>query len=197
MVILVSPCSTSNGLNMPYTIPSYIFSSSPPKTEPDEQKKPAPRPKPKPTPPKPPPPKEIVKPDDKKDFTSLLKSLSLDEPKEEEQTAQIATLSDKMSRSWEAKLNRAISPCWRVNAGAKYAENLTVEITVYANRDGTVRDVKINDMISYASNRNFAAAADAASRAVRNSACWPLPLPPEKYDLWKVFTYRFDPSAML
>ncbi len=48
------------------------------------------------------------------------------------------------------------------------------------------------DLASYEKNPIYRAAADSARRAVKD--CSPLPLPKNKYDLFKVFTFNFDTS---
>lgn len=192
----------------------------PPKPEEKkEEEKPEPKiPKP-PKPinkPKPPVPKMVEKkkePEKKKeeepDINSLLTSLvsedtSQPSPKTEEpaktessQTSQIARVTGKLTRSEQDDLNRGVEPCWNVNAGGKYAENLVVSLEVSINPDMSVSNVRVLDQIRYNSDTAFQAAADNARRALLNPMCSKLRLPPEKYNDWKVFTYNFDPSQML
>jgi len=173
-----------------------------------------PKPTSKPNKPKPKPkildkPEEDVKTAPEKDITSLLKSLTLDNPETEPaqqpqdfpdnqaRTSQIADFSQDLTRSERDDLNRGVQPCWNVNAGGKYAEDLVVSLRVFINTDMNVRDVQILDSLRYASDTHFRAAADAARRALLNPRCSKLHLPPEKYEQWKVFIYHFDPSHML
>ncbi len=177
-------------------------------------KKPKPTAKPAPKP-KPVDDKKPAKPKDEKDFTSLLKSLTPDEPKEQllsepEQTpekpiqpedqgqiSQLADFSKQMTRSELDDLNRGVEPCWNVNAGGKNAHSLIVELLVFVNQDRTVREVQIIDQMRYSGDTHFRAAAEAARRALLNPNCSTLNLPPEKYEQWKKFKYIFDPSNML
>jgi hypothetical protein len=94
-------------------------------------------------------------------------------------------------------IRRQISNCWNVPAGAKNAGDLLVEIEVTMNQDRTVRFAEVTDSARMYTDRFFRAAAEAALRALRNPACSPLQLPPEKYDTWKNFTITFDPKDML
>lgn len=182
-----------------------------PKLDPTLIKKP-PKPKNKPRKPKPTPPKKIeeqLKQDNQKDFTSLLKSLTPDEPDQKPapkpvetqssqgQTSQVADFSKQMTRSEFDDLNRGVQPCWNVNAGGKNAESLLVSLRVFVNTDLRVREVQIIDQLRYNANTHFRAAAEAARRALLNPRCSTLRLPPEKYEQWKVFKYTFDPSQML
>lgn len=179
----------------------------------EKQKPPPPKPKvkpnrPKPKPPAPDKPKEEPK-EPQKDITSLLRSLTPDEPdtpseslpqetpSDQGQQSQIANLTQNLTRSEEDDLNRGVQPCWNVNAGGKMAEELIVSLQVSVNPDMSVRDVKILDQGRYNQDTHFRAAADAARRALINPRCSTLRLPPEKYDRWKVFIYHFDPSHML
>ena len=167
-------------------------------------------PKPKNKPRKEPPKPEVQekeKPEEhEKDFTSLLKSLTPDEPEDSSKaqtnagqgaTSQIADFSKTMTRSELDDLNRGVQPCWNINAGGKNAEDLIVDLKVFVNPDLRVRDVQILDQVRYSTDSHFRASAEAARRALLNPKCSKLRLPPEKYDHWKVFIYTFDPSQML
>ncbi|PCJ02230.1 MAG: hypothetical protein COB14_02580 [Alphaproteobacteria bacterium] len=181
------------------------------KPDPTLIKKP-PKPKNKPRKPKPPPPKQVDKKpeqEDQKDFTSLLKSLTPNEPDQDPapkpveaqsnqgQISQVADFSKQMTRSELDDLNRGVQPCWNVNAGGKNAEDLLVALRVFVNPDLRVREVQIIEQLRYNANTHFRAAAEAARRALLNPRCSTLRLPPEKYEQWKVFIYKFDPSQML
>ncbi len=165
-----------------------------------------PKPKNKPRITKPKPAIKAEEPEDSMDFTSLLKSLTPDEPEEQtpikspnsqDPISQIADFSKQMTRSEIDDLNRGVQPCWNVNAGGRDAHNLIVELMVFVAQDRSVRDVQIIDTVSYNSDNHFRAAAEAARRALLNPRCSTLNLPPEKYERWKKFRYIFDPSNML
>ncbi len=169
-----------------------------------------PKPKAKPKPPKRPEPvQEKPKEEDKKpdrDITSLLKSLTPDEPEENSsknpdmgqgKTSQNGDVSKQMTSSDLAALVRGVQPCWNVNAGGRNAEDLVVRLRVLVNRDRSVRDVIVMDQMRYISDSHFKSAADAAKWALLNPRCSTLNLPPEKYDSWKSFIFVFDPSQML
>ena len=92
------------------------------------------------------------------------------------------------------RLRKHISDCWQPPIGAKGADQLKVDIQVKLEKDGTVRQAEIADRARYSSDLLYRAAANAARRAVLD--CQPLPLPPEKYQLWKEFIFGFDPKFM-
>ena len=81
-------------------------------------------------------------------------------------------------------------------AGAKEAENLSIEIKMAMNPDGTVRQARILDQNRLQSDPFFRAAAESALRAVLNPHCNPLKLPPEKYQQWQNMVLIFDPIQM-
>ncbi|MGH1378302.1 MAG: hypothetical protein ACRBB3_05725 [Alphaproteobacteria bacterium] len=217
------PVETKPVYNNTDTVPDLLSPQEPEVEEvpepPKEKPKPdptliktPPKPKNKPRKPKPPAPKKVEKQKeepDKKDFTSLLKSLTPDnqdtqptpQPVEENsnqgKTSQVADFSKQMTRSELDDLNRGVQPCWNVNAGGKNAEKLRVSLRVFVNPDLQVREVQIIDQVSYSTDTHFRAAAEAARRALLNPRCSRLRLPPEKYEQWKVFKYTFDPSKML
>jgi outer membrane biosynthesis protein TonB len=188
--------------------PPEMTEEAPPepvKPKPIEKKAEVEKPKPKP---KVEPKKEETKP--KKDFDTLLKNLApveeaekpVDEPLETSEDANpeesmIAEMGTRLTMSEEDAIRQQITPCWNVPAGSKMAEELAVEVRVFMNRDGSIRDPMILDKGRYNRDTAFRAAADAAERALRNPRCTPLKYPPEKYNQMKNFIFRFDPSDML
>ena len=65
------------------------------------------------------------------------------------------------------------------------------------NPDATVRGARVVDSARMNSDPYFRAAAESAMRALVHPDCIPLKLPLNKYDVWKNFTFNFDPSKML
>lgn len=199
--------------------PPTVTAKEPPKPvapeKPDDiappEKKPEPaKAEPKPAPPKPKTRPTLTKPEEKpadesEQFDSLLRNLMKTEPQSEaektegegQQQAPQATLGDRMTMSEMEAVKFQLGQCWKLLAGARYAETLVVEIKMTINPDRTVREARIVDQIRYNQDTFFRAAADTAYRAVFNPACSPLMLPPEKYNEWKTMTVRFDPREML
>ena len=128
----------------------------------------------------------------KKDKTELAQSLSSAIGKAT-QTPQ-KTLVAPLGLSELDRLRAHISGCWEPPVGAKGADQLKVDIQVELEKDGTVKLAEIADKSRYGSDVQYRAAANAARRAVL--ACQPLPLPPEKYQIWKEFIFGFDPKFM-
>ena len=93
-------------------------------------------------------------------------------------------------------VRQQIRECWSLPAGAKEAENLSIEIKMAMNPDGTVRQARILDQNRLQSDPFFRAAAESALRAVLNPHCNPLKLPPEKYQQWQNMILIFDPRDM-
>lgn len=171
-----------------------------------------PKTKPKPPKPKEPEKKEPEKTspdvDDQSDlFSSLLKNLAPDEedvkPNEGQKedvpkaASQLSAVGEQMTMSELDAFKQQLAPCWNVQSGSKYAENLLVEVRVIFNPDMTVQGANLTDQIRYGLDPHYRAAADAALRALRNPACQPFRLPRDKYEQWKVMTIRFDPREML
>jgi hypothetical protein len=88
-------------------------------------------------------------------------------------------------------LRNALGSCWNPPAGASGADALIVDIIVRLNEGGEVENVDIVDKARMNSDAAFRAAARSASRAV--IACSPLPLPSDKYELWKELQFEFNP----
>lgn len=136
------------------------------------------------------------------EFKSLLRNLmpsepvaeQADTPKEGEKT-MLTRFSEQMSMSEMDGLKRQLTQCWSVLAGARYAEDMVVDIKLSMNPNRTIQRAQIENQLRYAADSHFRAAADSALRAVNK--CSPLDLPPDKYDLWKDITVTFDPRSML
>ncbi len=156
-------------------------------------------------------PKPEQKEEPKKDFSSVLKNLAESDSTPQEQTPDsrmtidtdknaakgwAPTVSDTLSLSQLDVLQNQLAGCWLISPGARDAENLIIDLYVEVNSDRTVRTVEIVDKARYNRDTFFRAAADSAIRAVRSPNCSPLALPPDKYDLWKTMTIRFNPKEM-
>lgn len=190
--------------------PKPVEKPKPAETKPDDlpdpdKKKLAEKPKPQE---KKPEKKPEVQQEQKDAFNSVLKNLmqtepvagekKMDAPQTGETPSPMASLSDRLAvNEITARLSRQLSQCWNVLAGAKYAENQVVTVRITVNQDRTVRDAKVLDQMRYSTDSYFRAAADNAVRAIHHPYCTPLDLPTDKYDLWKVIDFNFDPSMMM
>lgn len=138
-------------------------------------------------------------------FASLLKNLQEQKPETAEgegkeavqEQAHNLPIGEKMTISEMDALALQLRQCWNVLAGARYAENLVVDIKLYMNSDGMVRQAVVVNQMRYNTDSIFRAAADSALRAVRDPYCTPFRLPLEKYNDWKVINATFDPSQIL
>ena len=163
------------------------------------------------------PPKQVAqaepKPDTKKAdaqaFDSLLKNLTktpaLPQQDAKPQRQQVAAaappssqprapLGSQLTASEKDLVREQIARCWNINAGARDAKDLVVEIRASVQPDGTVTQATIVDQGRVNSDPVFRAAAESARRAFFNPACTPLKLPPEKYDTWKDLDVDFSPK---
>lgn len=193
-----------------------------PKTDPKPKPAPEPKPKPKPKPkarsrPQPAPktkasPKKKAsskKPLD--DFESVLKDLS--EMKErvahadqEKEKADLSASSHgaqntspnheghQVTRDELEAVRRHIQRCWNVPAGVKEGGRLVVKIRLLMNPDGTVREARVLPSSRSRTDLFYRMASESALRAVQDRRCQPFPLPPQKYNQWKVFVISFDPK---
>ena len=189
----------------PVTIPEKTDSKVTVKEKPQEKKKepvPTPKPKDKPTPPK--PEKKVTKPT--RSFDSVLKNLQKSAPMaavtpndnvQDEIQAHTGDISDQLSISELDVLRRQIARCWSIPGGARNAESLTVQVWVSMSPDGTVRDARIVNAARMGSDSYYRVAAESALRAIRHPNCSPLQLPANKFNIWKEFTFTFNPKDML
>ncbi len=193
----------------------------PEQAEPEPKPEPVPLPQAKPEPEKlvqpPPKPKrrpkiKVAMPDkyEKKNepkqdqLTSILRNVERlrDQPRpRREQTASAEVQGPTARRAStfeENEMVRAIQEqlrrCWRIDPGARGAENMVVEIKVSLNPDGSVHTAEIVDVVRMIQDGHFRSAAENARRAINQ--CSPFSLPPRKYDVWRQLTLRFDPREM-
>lgn len=194
-----------------------------PEPKPEKIPEPEPKPKPKAEPKKPEPkpkPKEQEKPKPKKkkdtnDLDSLLKNLEESvtskektkekKKKEKQETPQEEdndSKSDKefnpdipLSLSEQDFIRSQVEKHWSPPAGAKDASNMSVELRVQLSQDGTVMSVSIEESSrNSGADPSFARSFDeSAVRAVWMSSPFE-GLPPDKYDTWKNFIFRFTPE---
>ncbi len=88
-------------------------------------------------------------------------------------------------------LRNHVRQCWNAPYAANEL-NKIINLKIFTNPDGSVVNVEIIDVSFYKKDPVYRAAADSARRAVKD--CSPLPLPKNKYDLFKIFTFNFDTS---
>ena len=89
------------------------------------------------------------------------------------------------------RLKNHIGSYWNPPSAAAGADLLKVDIFVKLEPDGSVTEARIVENKRYNSDQTYRAAANAALRAVLDAS--PLPLPREKYELWREFIFGFDP----
>ena len=91
--------------------------------------------------------------------------------------------------------------CWNLDAGVRGVHNMLIEIRVYLNQDGTVKDAKILNQTKYNKDTAFRSVAESARRAVyicdKKKEESPFRIFPkhyeQSYDTWKTLLLRFNP----
>jgi hypothetical protein len=107
-----------------------------------------------------------------------------------------APLGAQLTASEIDLLRQQLIPCFNPPFGAKEKPDLTADIRVVMNRDGTVQQARIVDQGQYAGDQIYRAIADAGMRALRSPRCSPLRLPPDRYEVWQTFTLGFNTRDM-
>jgi hypothetical protein len=188
-----------------------------PQVKPEPKPEP-PKPEPKPEPPKPEtkpaPPKPQDKPQEKKadPFDQLLKNLAKTNPtpdqtnappKSQKQVASAAAasampnapLGSQITTSEKDRIAAAVEACWYDDPGARGNDEMSATIRVWIDRDGTVQRTEIADTARMG-DPVWRAFAERAQRAPLNPQCNKLPIPPDKYEQLKVFTFTFTPQGI-
>lgn len=86
--------------------------------------------------------------------------------------------------------------CWNLNAGAKGAQNMIVEVRAFLTPEGKVKDVKVLDMGRFNSDPYYRTIAESAVRAVyvcEDAYQVLVTKYSNKYDLWKTMLLKFNP----
>jgi len=147
------------------------------------------------------------KQEDAKAFDTLLKNLEKNavqpDPVAKQQRLKVAAappssqprarLGSQLTASELDLVREQIARCWNINAGARDAKDLVVEIRASVQPDGTVTQATIVDQ-GRMNDPLWRAAAESARRAFFNPQCTPLKLPPDKYDTWKDLDVDFSPK---
>jgi len=107
-----------------------------------------------------------------------------------------APLGSQLTASEIDLLRQQLIPCFNPPFGAKEKPDLTADIRVVMNRDGTVQQARIADQAQYGGDQIYRAIADAGMRALRNPRCSPLRLPPDRFEVWQTFTLGFNTRDM-
>lgn len=180
---------------------------TPPKEEPKEQPKEQAKEQ----------PKDQPKQKPKDDFDSLLKTVekfdktsppTQDAPKTKSSSAPQTAASApsggspsnnpamQVSMSEKDAIRAQIESCWNVDAGAKDAANLVVQVHILLNPDGTVQSAEVLPS-AQSGNPAWRAAAIKARAAFAHPNCRVLKYPTQKYDAFKDMVLNFKPAEMV
>ena len=91
--------------------------------------------------------------------------------------------------------------CWNIDPGVRGAQNMLIEIRVFLDKTGNVKDVKILDKARYGKDSAFRSVAESARRAVyicdKKKEDSPFKIFPknyeQSYETWKTLLLRFNP----
>ena len=144
-----------------------------------------------------PPPEKLQKKEKSFDekMAALINRQSVSTP----ERAQQAPLGKKLTISEIDAIRRQIERCWLVPAaiGAKDVQEMSVQVRLKLNPDGTLRESRIVDRFRMETNATYKAVAESALRAIRNPRCSRFNLPLQKFDVWKDMVLLFNPSEMV
>ena len=101
-----------------------------------------------------------------------------------------ASTGQSVSAAEMDKVRQHLASCWYLDP---HEAATAVSIEVKLLPDGTVESTRVVDADRMATDPGLRAAAKAAQRALIK--CSPLPLPRDKYEVWKSTIFRFTPSG--
>ena len=107
----------------------------------------------------------------------------------------------ELSVSEKDMIGIKLRECWNLDPGVRGVQDMLIEIRVFLNREGTVKDVKILNKARYNKDTAFRSVAESARRAVyicdKKNAESPFKIFPEhygqSYDMWQTLLLRFNP----
>jgi outer membrane biosynthesis protein TonB len=102
--------------------------------------------------------------------------------------------AEQLSQSETAALRARLEQLWNVPAGVKDPRELTLDVEIRLNPDGTLAAAPI--VLTTGSSPMFQAASDSAKRAVYQGQPYSM-LRPEHYELWRDIVVTFDPQRVL
>jgi hypothetical protein len=143
------------------------------------------------------PPDKKPQKDDLSDLEKTLQDMQKNQPDSSPspdkapQSTPNAEISLQPTMSEISMVQHQVEIHWNFDVGARDAANLIVQVHVTLQPDGTVTRAELVPDPRYDSDTFFRSAADSARRAVL--AASPLKLPPNSYEKFKDFTFRFDP----
>ena len=105
------------------------------------------------------------------------------------QTADRATLSERDA------IKAHIERCWRIDPGKEGIKDLSVDLRVTINEDGSVRQAIIEDTGRYFTDPNFRTFANSARTAVLS--CSNIPISPQRYEIFKEIVFTFTPQGRI
>lgn len=110
--------------------------------------------------------------------------------------AMAESLGDVLTGTDVDRLNQHMKRFWNMPSGHEKASQIVVEVRLSIDANGRVEKATIVDAKRYRNDSDFRIAAECALRAVMDPECSPLPLPLDKYTVWKDMIFEFNPNEM-
>ncbi len=118
-------------------------------------------------------------------------------PDEVDPDQQLRTLqmADRATLSERDAIRAHIERCWRIDPGKEGIQDLSVDLRVGINPDGSVRRANIEDTGRYFTEPAFRTFADSARTAVLS--CSNIPISPQRYEIFKEIVFTFSPQGRI
>ncbi len=156
-----------------------------------------------------PPPRKPTTPDTKKRDVAMLESLLKDmqktapKPKPQaenkvQDTAQnmAPNISDRASMTERAAIIAHIESCWRIDPGQEGVEDMSAEIRVFINPDGSVQKLEIVDMARYLVDSQFRNFTNTGRNAILGCGKIPM-ISAANYATFKEMVLNFSPQGRI
>lgn len=119
------------------------------------------------------------------------------EPREQEPDDRVRTLlnADRATLSERDAIKAHIENCWRINPGTEGLSDMSADIKVIINPDGSVQRAEVMDIERVVLDPAFRTFSNSAKNAVLS--CSNIPISPQRYEVFKEIMFTFRPEGRL
>lgn len=107
------------------------------------------------------------------------------------------SLGSEITATEEQAIRSTLFKCWNPPIGSQGGADTEVDMILHFDEDGYVKDAIVEDKKRFNKDPIFRTAAESAIRAVYDPKCNRVPLPKDRYAIWKTIAITFNPKDMI
>ncbi|MBA4250061.1 MAG: hypothetical protein C0432_03905 [Candidatus Puniceispirillum sp.] len=135
-----------------------------------------------------------------KDKVKSLDDLFSESGSDDENTqsgAPADSLGSEITATEEQAIRATLFKCWNPPIGSQGGADTSVDMILHFDEEGYVKDAIVEDKKRFNKDPIFRTAAESAIRAVYDPKCNHVPLPKDRYEIWKTIAITFNPKDMI